>query len=665
MIGFFPDPYPDELLYSTCARYQERALYRNKTIVGKELFGVRHGSASLHFPSRIEHLIANLPPNHHYTADDLIDRHTSLPYFTPFMSAERVQQIRKDMKQYASYVASRTGLTGSIISFPLWLRFCPLCTRNDIETFGESYWHRLHQMPGVEVCPTHLVWLEECRDTQTPHKGYISAESAIDITKAVGRHVDISNPGHRALIQISHDASWLLNQQALIPGGQKLLDCYLELTCEQGLATKSGYMRREKFRELVLKKYSPEILQALQPGMRTGGELAWLVQLRTNLVLGKTSHTLQHLLLIQALGYTAEEFFRRCANITQRGADGDFKPFGDGPWPCLNPASDHFGEHFVLECQRRFTREWNRRPLGIFACACGFAYSRVGPDNSPEDRVKIDRIRAYGHIWDSKLRTLWGDRSLGIKKITSMLGFANPSALKRQAVRLGLPFPRVGPGYAATQASAEFLSKHYIDDEIAIEKLNDYRTKWLNGIELNPEVKSIRILIRNKELAIIYRKLLKSDREWLGTHRPQIDRKRSSSLAATKRNQELWEKRDGKTATAIENAIGRLRNREGYPLELNLATICKEANIRTLYSYQLLKLPVTSKVLVENSETRIELIVRRIQWAAGHFKERKIIPSLTKLMNLARVNQQYRKRAEVKEAARQALREIASFITTV
>ena len=30
--------------------------------------------------------------------------------------------------------------------------------------------------------------------------------------------------------------------------------------------------------------------------------------------------------------------------------------------------------------------------MGKFVCDCGFAYSRIGPDTSEEDRYQIERI---------------------------------------------------------------------------------------------------------------------------------------------------------------------------------------------------------------------------------------------------------------------------------
>ena len=38
MIGVFPEPYPDELLYSVFARYYVRSGYRNYIFVAEDLF---------------------------------------------------------------------------------------------------------------------------------------------------------------------------------------------------------------------------------------------------------------------------------------------------------------------------------------------------------------------------------------------------------------------------------------------------------------------------------------------------------------------------------------------------------------------------------------------------------------------------------------------------
>lgn len=70
MIGCFPDPYPEELLYSVCARYSERVKYPNKNGILSELFGRKDTIAVVDLPNGLNHLISQLPPGHRYTTGD-------------------------------------------------------------------------------------------------------------------------------------------------------------------------------------------------------------------------------------------------------------------------------------------------------------------------------------------------------------------------------------------------------------------------------------------------------------------------------------------------------------------------------------------------------------------------------------------------------------------
>jgi hypothetical protein len=81
MIGYFPEAYPDELLYSICARCFDRMCYPSKQAIVQELFGTRSVLASIELPSHLDTLVAALPAGHHYTADQLIDNHTCIGYF--------------------------------------------------------------------------------------------------------------------------------------------------------------------------------------------------------------------------------------------------------------------------------------------------------------------------------------------------------------------------------------------------------------------------------------------------------------------------------------------------------------------------------------------------------------------------------------------------------
>jgi hypothetical protein len=79
-----PQSYPDELLYSICARYSDRMQYPSSKSASQELLGSAKAYPIIDLPSRLNILIAALPPGHGYVVKQLIDNHTLLPFYSPF-----------------------------------------------------------------------------------------------------------------------------------------------------------------------------------------------------------------------------------------------------------------------------------------------------------------------------------------------------------------------------------------------------------------------------------------------------------------------------------------------------------------------------------------------------------------------------------------------------
>src|SRR5947209_13775699 len=150
------------MLYSVCARFSARVRYSSAKSVFEELFGTTGATAAIDLPNNLGQLSDALPAGSSFTPERLINRHTLLPFFSAFLPPERVTQIEGDMQGdcgQASYM--RSGVMASRIPTPRYLRFCPVCTREDVRQHRETYWHRTHQVPGVEVCSTHGMFLEE------------------------------------------------------------------------------------------------------------------------------------------------------------------------------------------------------------------------------------------------------------------------------------------------------------------------------------------------------------------------------------------------------------------------------------------------------------------------------------------------------------------------
>ena len=96
MIGFFTDPYPDELLYSACSRYHRRVGSISKEAAARNLFGNARTKIVIDFQTRLDYLAAQLP-SATYSVSRLIDEYTMLPLYAPFLSAERLDVLRRDM----------------------------------------------------------------------------------------------------------------------------------------------------------------------------------------------------------------------------------------------------------------------------------------------------------------------------------------------------------------------------------------------------------------------------------------------------------------------------------------------------------------------------------------------------------------------------------------
>src|SRR5690606_403795 len=110
----------------------------------------------------------------------------------------------------------------------------------------------------------------------------------------------------------------------------------------------------------------------------------------------KTAHPIRHLLLSRFLGISLHDLFYKKM---------EYKPFGDGPWPCLNAAADHYLKPVVCDLKVSHSTDL-KCPVGTFSCTCGFVYTRSGPDESEDARYRFGRIKAFGTVWEEKLKEL-------------------------------------------------------------------------------------------------------------------------------------------------------------------------------------------------------------------------------------------------------------------
>ncbi|MDF1688365.1 MAG: TniQ family protein [Cycloclasticus sp.] len=158
MIGIFPRPYHDELLYSVYARYKRMMGYKKDGDVLQDLFGSDKVKISPLWPDRLDLLLKNIPEGWCPSINDLIQHHTLVPVSSALPE-------NKDQKEYQSENSNEFrigGYTGLLESEHrlVGLAYCAECVREDYLKHGESYWRRSQNIFGVFVCTIHKLHLE-------------------------------------------------------------------------------------------------------------------------------------------------------------------------------------------------------------------------------------------------------------------------------------------------------------------------------------------------------------------------------------------------------------------------------------------------------------------------------------------------------------------------
>ena len=155
----FPIPYPDELLYSTIARAGIRhGLISPKQLLEEVFDGNRKVIATLDLPNHLNPLIKQLPSR--FGIEELAYQHTLFPLYAPFIPEQRRVQCLQWMEgQSQGSIHLAMGVAASIIKTPSHIRYCPACLKEQGRQYGEYFWERVWQAPGVNCCARHGVLL--------------------------------------------------------------------------------------------------------------------------------------------------------------------------------------------------------------------------------------------------------------------------------------------------------------------------------------------------------------------------------------------------------------------------------------------------------------------------------------------------------------------------
>jgi len=545
-----PLPYPDELLYSVIARYLVHIGAKGAYAAAGHLFG-RATKAQVDISGSLGAVSERTWPTWHMTGEEIINRLTLFPYYSRYMPRKRVATYLKMLLSDNSQgIHARTGVNGSRVKAPRFLRFCRICRETDLERYGETYWYRSHQLVGVLVCPEHGEPLIDTNAPMRPRRYIDYADATLSTSNAMiadNRVLD-ENIRIKALQITKRCQEMLLGPIELWPA-ENISQGYRQAVIERGFAEGPSVVSQKNVENAFDSFYGKSFLALLGCEIQKGTGNSWI-----NTIFQK-HHSLFH-----PVEHALVQIFLESVPVRQ---SDNF--IGFGPWKCPNPYAKH-EETFPITKAKSLARR-KEQFVASLTCSCGFKFTcSQTSDNDPHLPI-VKKHLQFGPTWVAEAKRL---REAGLS--TYSIG-----------IKMGIAYSTV----------LHLLNKKSSHHAPSTQQIKQWREEWIKLLDSVP----------NKSRAIarercwkLYNRLRLHDRKWLfatpgnTTHKPHP------------KGQVNWASRDEEWSRRLRDASRRIIE------EIPLARVTRNAMVTragicsSIFSY-INRLPACRLALNESYES--------------------------------------------------------------
>lgn len=559
MISYFPKAFPDEILYSVIARYAWSSINQSPKNLSRQLFAYASTKATIDLPSHLNDLFENVPFHSVSSVDDIIKNYTLYPFYKPFLVEKKRAAVLESMKgNYGASIHTRVGINASKIIRLRYPKFCPTCFLEDLKNYGQSYWHRVHQIPDILVCPDHNVYIEE----YVPNLAEINRSHYIPAPLEFNTLWKVRENSSELLLKLSREYSQMLIGE---PGFDINFVNYVEQlgrTCfmtgrrlyrENLLSSFKGFIQKEKFDILFQNLVSPD---------------KWLCEIIRRPT--HIFHPLRHLLV--------SEFLKQ----VEKNSKPVNKTFGAGPWKCINKTAIHYGEP-VIENIEIYVDRKSKREIAAFVCGCGMIYTKswVTKNGILEEFV---RVKTWGPVWQEKLEACLAEKK-SLRETARILG----TDAKTVAI-----YSREENKKQTKNLSTPFLLKQ--------------KNQWLRLLDLFENSKVIKARRHNPRL---YMWLYRNDKQWL----EKINFKNRTFAVTEKKSRCDWKKIDQDLLNQLSFAFERLTSTD-FQGRITKSLISRIINKeKYLTSVGLKNVPKSKSYLESIIESHEQFQIRRVRAA--------------------------------------------------
>ncbi len=462
-LKFFPAPYPDECYYSIFCRYFARSGSTSNKRTIFNLFGEAQSLAAFVFlPRRLELVDIWLGEDSPVKREKLALDNSCYAYF----STTFTRQLFEGMERKIKNGEPDRSLERRIIQkcrrshWPERLRYCPDCVREDVERYGETYWHRMPQLPGVEYCLKHGTSIQDSEVTfRQITMAFYPASHAL---QCLTLQEDEEKKKYRQrYLAIARDTEWLLRNGLKLEGCRSIACKYKELFMEKGLTTAQGVRYPDRIKTAFIECHGEGVLKQLFQDKEN--YLYWLDFAFESV--SEHLRPLHHILLMEFLKETAQGFFSSVP---------DNEPYGSGPWPCINKVCCHYGKDGAEKISVTYM---NGQTIGHFRCTgCGMKYQRSRPWQEFEEYANHAVILDYGDYWYRKLRECVEAKGLNQAETAKVMKCTTTTVRKRAE--------EIGLNLHVNRKSCIYHEKEWKD----IDRSQYFRAKVGEALQYQPEL---------------------------------------------------------------------------------------------------------------------------------------------------------------------------------
>ena len=552
MLDFFTDPYPNELLVSSISRYHHYSGYNSYKKTNRDLFGVEIIKDKYGFKlfSLIKKMIKNLGGS--YSLNDFIAQNTLSPYYI----------ITNKMF---------SNLNNFVLCLNTELFYCPKCVQEDIDNYGEAYFHREHQLRYIPICYKHRTKIIKYKHGVVWSK--IDDYHKFDISSINTENIQLlDSPEFDNLHKISKLSYDLLINNNLNSVNSKILsNYYVNKLYQKGfLNTKTATINYYDLKNEITDFYGTNTLVVLNEN------LDWVYYIDDKNF--NNFSVRSHLLLLNFIGLSIDEFVYEINNFKENKT---FK-YEKEILNIIEAKPNENSEELISTILHKYPH-----PIDIDVCLKvksyikKLKYKEVKLNNSKSKITEF--IHSKSEVSKKEIRQLlkteydyvyskdkvWVDLNIPINRQGI---YSDELVIYKNNI---LEFLKLNPNYGRNQVREKLKTEYnyiYRNDKrwieiyvltnkqiVVNEKLKKYKKVVEKYVKANPEVGRTKL---RETLSAEYKFILKNDKSWIEKYVP--------SQQQILVNEKLKEyKQKIKEYVQLNPGLGRIKTRQALETEYN------------------------------------------------------------------------------------------------